>query len=1198
MLYETAKAGIDLRVMAEEELKAAIQKPLQVVHPDAGKRFQTALLNRLAQDAAEDAAYLPLLQVTLEDLWRGGLLTVDHYQSLTDAIRNRADEIYAFKQRPDGGVTPRSPDERQRMLDIFLDLVDVSFEDDIRRDVRRARRTADVAKGDAEVEALIHELAASRLLVTDEKELDGGGQEAETVDIIHESLIHNWERLSSVIQTERERLQQRRRFELRLDEWLDREQATNRLLSGVQLEEVIQLQDLEDVAVQSDDAKEFIAQSTRARERRRSRNQRVAIGVVGVLLVSLIIAGLAFREQLIARRGEQEALEQAQAEKNRAEQEAIASLASTLNDSELRLRLPLASIQNANRYEEGVLPATVRELLSGLSVAPLQSARGATDFASNVAGLAFDPDGRLIAMQKGTNIGTGLLYDLQSDNLTSWPDEVRPVNYVHFIPGSRRMIVDAWPEIHVVNKRDLGIHCTISDEPIGLYYQDLNPEDGLVMTADEIGLRLWSMEECAEIAQLPFPAAPDGFQLRALASPTDSERAFFNADRTQLVVQLRDVIYRWDITQPDSPVALDPIEGATMASSPDRSLLLLSSEDEVFLLDTTSGEITATGLDRRQRGPLSPDGRLLWTAERRSPSMTLWDVESGESIRTIPLARRLESWGWYDQREPAVLLVRDKKQVVLYAAETGDLLFVLPAERGESEIAFAMLDPSGNWLVVEVRNRLAQDFIEIWDIKANAKVAEYGFISGFFKPIEFSPDGRLMAVLGNDPSVRTSTLRVWEFPSLDRTRDLFASPATVMALTEQHGLGDSLFDAEIMRPFGHMSSLSNPVIVTTPNERAGWILDYSCADIEPTTECEIDLWDLNQGRPIHQVTLPCNDLKTECPLHQFAENIIISQDGRWLVAVNYYDSLDEEGADPEGTVAVWDLQAKRRLPFFQHETWVEALTMSPTAPQMATMDGDGIVRLWDLEGSVPTPTTIPLEYSGLFPHPTLLEFSPDGKRLLHTTWEESGIGSLLIWDSESLEPLESYHLDLAQARPGVRDFRMAPDGASVFVVLEGDIGSSVVDPTLLPGLQIQRWQIDGLAPIGEPMIINNGVISDMAFLQRSVDGGLLLATAGSDGLARIWHADSGDLLLEVPHQIAVDQVVFAPDGRGLFTLDSEERLHAWPIDFTDPDDDTFGLVEEACRRLSRDFTEGEWAQYFGDRQQEPLCLKFASSGME
>ncbi|MCB0110307.1 MAG: hypothetical protein KDE53_30515, partial [Caldilineaceae bacterium] len=121
-LYEIGKDGIDLRAMSEDELKIAIQRPLLSMHATLGKRFQTALLNRLAKDAAEDAAYLPLLQVTLEELWRTGILTADHYESLSHAIRKRAEEVYQHRRTLDGRLVPRGEDEQQMILDSFLDL--------------------------------------------------------------------------------------------------------------------------------------------------------------------------------------------------------------------------------------------------------------------------------------------------------------------------------------------------------------------------------------------------------------------------------------------------------------------------------------------------------------------------------------------------------------------------------------------------------------------------------------------------------------------------------------------------------------------------------------------------------------------------------------------------------------------------------------------------------------------------------------------------------------------------------------------------------------------------------------------------------------------------------------------------------------------------------------------------------------------
>ena len=98
-------------------MRAAIQQPLRAAYPEGDKRFQSELVERLAQDAAEDAAYLPLLQVTLEEIWRKGTLTIGSYTNLTDAIKQRADKVLAYQDYNDAQPDqPRTPDEQAAIL--------------------------------------------------------------------------------------------------------------------------------------------------------------------------------------------------------------------------------------------------------------------------------------------------------------------------------------------------------------------------------------------------------------------------------------------------------------------------------------------------------------------------------------------------------------------------------------------------------------------------------------------------------------------------------------------------------------------------------------------------------------------------------------------------------------------------------------------------------------------------------------------------------------------------------------------------------------------------------------------------------------------------------------------------------------------------------------------------------------------------
>ncbi len=129
--------GISLRAMDERQLKTAILKPLQsAALADAslkGKQIEPSLVDRLAADASAEAAYLPLLQVTLQDLSERGLLELSQYGGLAEAIsraRRACLSLQRFRGRPALPGTSRC--RPGALLGIFLDLVSVSLDDDPR----------------------------------------------------------------------------------------------------------------------------------------------------------------------------------------------------------------------------------------------------------------------------------------------------------------------------------------------------------------------------------------------------------------------------------------------------------------------------------------------------------------------------------------------------------------------------------------------------------------------------------------------------------------------------------------------------------------------------------------------------------------------------------------------------------------------------------------------------------------------------------------------------------------------------------------------------------------------------------------------------------------------------------------------------------------------------------------------------------
>ncbi len=255
-LYEIAKRGIDLRAMSVDELREATQQPLRATYPDKDKRFQPELVERLAQDAVENAAYLPLLQVTLEEIWRRGKLTLGAYTNLADAIKQRADKVLEFQDFAAAQPSqPRSPEEQAALLNLCLDLVDVSLDDEARRDVRRRRSKSELISSAPERVQLINALTQARLLSV--STAYGRHAHAE-VNLIHETLLSNWDRLQQAIAERRHELRQRVRFEQQLKEWIGQDRADGYLLTGVHLAEARELANRSDVALCDDGAKDFV----------------------------------------------------------------------------------------------------------------------------------------------------------------------------------------------------------------------------------------------------------------------------------------------------------------------------------------------------------------------------------------------------------------------------------------------------------------------------------------------------------------------------------------------------------------------------------------------------------------------------------------------------------------------------------------------------------------------------------------------------------------------------------------------------------------------------------------------------------------------------------------------------------------------------------------------------------------------------
>jgi hypothetical protein len=300
-LWELASIGVVVRAMNAEEMKDAIQRPLQAAAESdeqyRDKRFEPGLIEELAQEASQEATYLPLLQVTLEELWRNNKLKLENYQGLTTAISQRADKVYKFEDYDDSDPLDERPQQdRDEILSIFLDLVSVSMDDKPERDVRRSRAREDLESVASLRDRLINDLIQSRLLSVHVEKIGTDQVDVEFVNIIHDTLILNWELLMKSIQEKRDQLKRRIRFEQELFTWKNENNSEDYLLTGSHLREARDLSASSDIALQNDMAKEFFEkslQNERSRQRRsmfwRSLPAGSIGGGIGFSLASILI---------------------------------------------------------------------------------------------------------------------------------------------------------------------------------------------------------------------------------------------------------------------------------------------------------------------------------------------------------------------------------------------------------------------------------------------------------------------------------------------------------------------------------------------------------------------------------------------------------------------------------------------------------------------------------------------------------------------------------------------------------------------------------------------------------------------------------------------------------------------------------------------------------------------------------------------
>ncbi|MDX2932883.1 WD40 repeat domain-containing protein [Streptomyces ipomoeae] len=263
--------------MTADELREAVVKPAQAV----GLLVERELTARIVEDVLDEPGGLPMFSHALLETWRrrrGRMLTLAAYRAaggVRGAIAATAEEVFG----------QLSPEQARTARHLLLRMVEPGQGTP---DTRRPLTRAELQEWpDPEVPVVVDRLTRARLLTAD----DGG------VQLAHEALITCWPRLHGWIEQDRERLRHHRRLTDDARVWLEHDRDPGALYRGARLTRAEELF-ADDDGMLSATERAFLTAAREAREAecraaaRSARRSRALLATLSAVLAVALVAGL------------------------------------------------------------------------------------------------------------------------------------------------------------------------------------------------------------------------------------------------------------------------------------------------------------------------------------------------------------------------------------------------------------------------------------------------------------------------------------------------------------------------------------------------------------------------------------------------------------------------------------------------------------------------------------------------------------------------------------------------------------------------------------------------------------------------------------------------------------------------------------------------------------------------------------------
>jgi WD40 repeat protein len=1035
---------VNVRSMSEEEMREAIKKPADVI----GLEIETGLEDLIINDLKNTKNPLPLLEFTLTQLWESrsnGMLIHESYSKIggaTGAIGQWANETY----------NSLNTEEKELSRKIFTRLIHYG-----ERDLPDSRRRLSLESlaGDSDKQTfhqLIKKLADAHILVTD---CDAKGNK--TVEIIHDSLLIEWEQLKKWINVHRGFLTWRQRLEDRMDEWNRREDEGN-LLRGaplveakdwlVKFKEELNPYEIEYIKASSELAekeraeKEWAEKVEKERAEKERSRTRIIKRLAAFSIVILILAGFAISGWYTAK----EKTKEASASNLNLHSLILQGYATDIDKS------VLLAIESFRIFRTSTADQLIRQ---GLLFIPHSVVMMNHD--DVVYGVVFSPDGKYIAT--ASRNGTARLWNVSTGkqifvlNYAGW------VNSVVFSPDGKYIATASRDNTARLWDASTGKQIFVLNHDNWVNNVVFSPDGKYIATASRDNTaRLWDASTGEPISD---PLVHNGSVNNVAFSPDEKYLATASWDNTARLWNLSTGTQKFVLNH-DDPVL-------NIVFSPDGKYIVTASHDSVARLwDASTGtqKFVLNHGDMVCGVAFNPDGKYVATSSRDGTAR-LWDVSTGKQIFF------LNHGGWVNN----VLFSPDGKCIAttsydntskLWDAFTGKQIFVM---NHNGTVYGAVFSPDGKYIATASADRTARlwdtstgvlnhdDWVNsvvfspdgkyvatasrdntsrIWDASTGKQITVPLKHNDCVNSVVFSPDGKYIATASSD-----NTAPIWEAgkyiatASVDKTARVWnaSTGKQIFVLNHDGGVNSVVFSPD------------GKYIATSSNDNTS------------------KLWDAFTGKPIF------DPLKHNGSVR----NVVFSPDGKYVATASY-----------DNTARLWDASTGKQIFVMNHDGGVNSVVFSPDGKHVATASRDNTARLWNL--STGTQKFV-LNHDGGVNN---VAFSPDGKYIATA----SGDYTARVWDAATCKEITVP----LKHRSAVNSVVFSPDGKYVATA------SSDYTACL--------WN----AFAGEQIFVmdHHGSVYDVVF---SFDG-KYVATASADSTARLWTCcTTEDLIKEAGNRL-------------------------------------------------------------------------------